>query len=144
MADYYEWLAGLQPGQPVAMYERSHPGSATLAEVSRRTPTLVVVLTERGERKFKADTGRQVGGSTELRPVDSPPVVDALVRQAYAGAMYAVYEIERRVDRTNPRTSELYAVALREATKAFAEASAAVDTLLGSEATEGQPGDVEE
>jgi hypothetical protein len=143
MSESLEWLDGLEQGDPIAIYSGGVAATVELAEVSRRTPTLLVVLAQ-GERKFRTTTGRELGGNAELRPVDHWQVRSALVRQHYARAMLDVYQIERRVDRTNPRSSELYAVALRQATETLTKASAAVDTLLGLSTTERRTDAVDE
>ena len=141
-----EWLGGLKQGDPIAIYSGGPAPTVELAEVSRRTPTLMVVLARDGERRFRLATGREMGGplSSELLPVGSRRVRNTLVQQHYTRAMLDVYQIERRVDRTNPRSPELYAVALREAAKTLAEASAGVDTLLGPSTTERQTDAVDE
>lgn len=143
MSASLEWLDELKQGDSIAIYSGGPAPTVELAEVSRRTPTLIVVLA-RGERKFRTSTGRELGGSAELLPGGSRRVRDVLVHQHYTRAMLGAYRIERRVDRTNPRSPELYAVALREAAKVLTEASAAVDTLLGLSTTEGQTGAVDE
>lgn len=141
-----EWLGELKQGDPIAIYSGGPAPTVELAEVSRRTPTLMVVLTRDGERRFRLATGREVGGplSSEVLPVGSWQVRNTLVHQHYTRAMLDVYQIERRVDRTNPRTPELHALALREAVKTLTEASAAVDTLLGLGTTERQTDAVDE
>jgi hypothetical protein len=66
-------------------------------------------------------------------------VRSAQIREAYASATSEIYQIERRVDHTNPRTPEVCAQGLRDLHAATNGALAAVETLLALRAAGDTP-----
>lgn len=84
-----DWLAGLTPGQLVAVYDDSiYYNKVELLRVDRTTATQVVVD---GERFRRAD-GRQVrtGRFATLLPLDHPAAVQAWATMAFRRADMAV------------------------------------------------------
>lgn len=61
-----EWLESLKVGDEVAL-----PKIDTIVQVSRRTPTMIIVGEHPRESRFSADTGRAIGGSpfSMIKPV---------------------------------------------------------------------------
>lgn len=124
------WLAGLTPGQRGAILSPGFDTRAKLVTVERLTATQIVLVGD--DRRFRRDDGRQVGDHrVRLLPPDDQQVRSAQVRQTYESAYSGVYQIERRVDSTNPRTPETYAQGLRDLVAVTSAALAAVDALLG-------------
>lgn len=130
------WLAGLGEGQQAAILSPGWEAAVRVVTVERLTATQIVLVGD--ERRFRRDDGRQVGDhKTELLPLDAWEVRSAQVREAYASATSEIYQIERRVDRTNPRTPEVYAQGLRDIHAATNGALAAVEALLAPRAAGG-------
>lgn len=115
-----DWLAGLAPGQLVAVYDDSvYYKTVELLRVDRTTATQVVVD---GERFHRAD-GRQVrtGRFATLLPLDHPAAVRAWATMAFRQANLVVDTAFKRCrDRVIP-----IADALRLAREAIERAEAA-------------------
>lgn len=105
MADLNAWLAGLAPGQPVAIYTSwTIEAHVDLATVARVTPTRVSV---EGVHFWRTTlrAGQQVGGQSEIRPLDDPSVVLARQQRLFRDVNVEVDRLFKQV-RDQGLTSE--------------------------------------
>lgn len=114
-----QWLAGLTPGQPVAVFD-DYPldKRVRVAWVDRTTATQAIVD---GERYYLKD-GRQMGSGSwkVLLPLDHPTAVRAWQRRQFADADYAVHVAFKNAARLPMAT------VLQKAREAIAQAEAAL------------------
>lgn len=136
MADLDLWLAGLTTGQPVAVLTTwSIEAQVALATITRVTATRVVVDGVHFWRTT-VHAGQQVGGRSEIRPLDDPEVVLARQRRVFRDVDVQIDRLFKQA-RDGGLTQARMIDTLFQARGALLDAMGAMGALMTGEALPG-------